>query len=54
MNRCFSDEEREALKGEIPAGRFASPEEIAQMVLYLASSTTYLTGQVITIDGGWI
>ena len=54
MNRCFSDEERESLKDEIPADRFASPEEIAQMVLYLANSTTYLTGQVITIDGGWI
>ncbi|MDO4284793.1 MAG: SDR family NAD(P)-dependent oxidoreductase [Eubacteriales bacterium] len=54
MNQCFSEEEREALRGEIPADRFASPDEIARAVVHLAQMPSYLTGQVITIDGGWI
>lgn len=54
MNRCFSREEREALKEEIPAGRFGFPEEAAQLILQLAQSPQYLTGQVIGLDGGWI
>ena len=54
MNKCFSDEEREALISEIPADRMGQPEEIAQTVLQLINSPAYLTGQVITVDGGWI
>lgn len=54
MNRCFSQEEREALLEEIPAGRFAAPAEVAQMVRTLVEAPVYLTGQVISIDGGWI
>ena len=54
MNRCFSDEERLELKSEIPADRFAGPEEIADLALCIAGGHPYLTGQIITIDGGWI
>lgn len=54
MNRCFSEEERKALAEEIPAGRFGTPEETAQMVRVLLEAPLYLTGQVITMDGGWI
>jgi 3-oxoacyl-[acyl-carrier protein] reductase len=39
---------------EIPAGRFGSPKEIADFVLSLAEGHNYITGQVITIDGGWM
>lgn len=54
MNACFSPEERRELAEEIPAGRFGSPEEVAALTLQLATGNEYLTGQVITLDGGWI
>lgn len=54
MNRCFSPEERAALVEEIPAGRFGTPEEVAGLILQLAESPAYLTGQIIGLDGGWI
>lgn len=53
MNACFSDEERQALSEEIPAGRFGTPKEVADLVLDLANGHSYLTGQIITLDGGW-
>ena len=53
MNQCFSLEERLALEDEIPAGRFGAPEEVAELVYSLASSHSYLTGQIISLDGGW-
>ena len=54
MNACFDDSERRQLQEEIPAGYFAPPEEAAKMILQLASSPSYLTGQIICFDGGWI
>ncbi len=54
MNACFSEEERALLAEEIPAGRFGMPEEVASLALSLASGNEYLTGQIITLDGGWI
>ena len=53
MNACFSDEDKLALAEEIPAGRFGTPKEVADLVLDLANSHNYLTAQVITLDGGW-
>ena len=54
MNSCFSEEERAALQDEIPAGRFGSPKEAAQMAVQLICAPGYLTGQILTLDGGWI
>lgn len=54
MNRFLGPEERDALLEEIPAGRMGTPEEAAQLVLQLAQSPSYLTGQIIRLDGGWI
>lgn len=54
MNRCFSEEERESLIGDIPAGRMASPLEVADLVASVLQSPTYMTGQVIGIDGGYL
>lgn len=53
MNQCFSIEERIDLEEEIPAGRFGTPEEVAELVFSLASGHNYLTGQIIQFDGGW-
>ena len=53
MNACFSAEDMEALKAEIPADRIGDPEEVAKLALQLATAPSYLTGQVITMDGGW-
>lgn len=52
MNDCFSQEEKDALAEEIPMGRFGTPQEVAQMVYLLAQAPEYLTGQIITLDGG--
>ena len=54
MNACFSREERAAIAEEIPAGRFGTPKEVADLTFSLACQTSYLTGQIIRLDGGWI
>ncbi len=54
MNGCFSAEEKRALAEEIPADRMGSAKEAAEMILKILESPSYLTGQVITMDGGWI
>lgn len=53
MNSCLSSEDIEALTAEIPADRLGTPKEVAQLVLQTAQSPSYMTGQIITIDGGW-
>ncbi len=53
MNGVLSPEELEALREEIPADRLGRPEEVAELILGLATAPAYLTGQIITIDGGW-
>ena len=54
MNACFSAEERSALEDEIPAGRYGTPEEVAELAFSLATGHPYLTGQIITLDGGYL
>lgn len=53
MNACFSEEDMEILRAEIPADRIGQPEEVAALALQLAEAPTYMTGQILTIDGGW-
>jgi 3-oxoacyl-[acyl-carrier protein] reductase len=49
-----SPEQLAAIAKTIPAGRLAKPEEIARLVGFLCSEhNTYLTGQTVTIDGGF-
>ena len=38
---------------EIPADRLGRPEEVAKLILQTANAPEYMTGQIITIDGGW-
>lgn len=53
MTEALGEKAREALEGVIPLKRTGKPEEIAQAVLFLASeNSSYITGQVIAIDGG--
>ena len=43
---------QEQIKGRIPVGRFAHPEEIAKAVTFLAADGAYITGQQINVNGG--
>ncbi len=53
MTRVLSDQVKEQMLAQIPLGRAASPEEIADVVLFLASEqSAYMTGQVLHVDGG--
>ena len=53
MNQCFDAEDLTALEEEIPMGRFGSPDEVATLAWQLVTSPSYLTGQILTLDGGW-
>ena len=53
MNKCFDEEDLEAVRAEIPADRLGTAQEVAALVAQLAEAPEYLTGQIITIDGGW-
>lgn len=52
MNKHLSDDEMKELISQVPAGRICSPEEVALAVYHLSEMPVYLTGQVITMDGG--
>lgn len=53
MTQVLSDSVKEAATAQIPLGRFGKPEDIANMVAYLASEkAAYITGQIISVDGG--
>ncbi|MBR2950635.1 MAG: SDR family NAD(P)-dependent oxidoreductase [Lachnospiraceae bacterium] len=54
MNRCFDEEEMQMIIDEIPADRLGRPEEVADFALQLADAPSYLTGQIITLDGGYL
>ena len=55
MNRRhLSTEDLEELCEEIPAGRMGEAKEVADLCLRICDGPEYLTGQVITMDGGWI
>lgn len=55
MMSGFKSEERDAIASEIPAGRFAMPYEVASLVYFLAlPESGYITGQIISPNGGWL
>ena len=53
MNSCLSPEDMAALRDEIPADRLGTPTEAAELIFRVSQSPPYMTGQIITIDGGW-
>ncbi|MEA4815864.1 MAG: SDR family oxidoreductase [Lachnospiraceae bacterium] len=55
MNSSFDKSEKAALAEEIPLMRFGTPEEVAKLAFFLATEdSSFLNGQVITLDGGMI
>ena len=53
MNHCLSPEDVKELIADIPADRLGQPSEIAEIALQLVNTPDYMTGQIITVDGGW-
>lgn len=54
MNSRFSKEEMEEIISQIPLGRMITPQEVAKEIAYfLSDDAKGVTGQEITIDGGW-
>lgn len=53
MNSHLSEEEKKDLYEQIPAGRPGTPEEVAACISLLLKAPVYLTGQIISLDGGW-
>ena len=54
MNQWLEEDELLRLVDEIPAGRLGRAEEVADFVYHLGYKGSYLTGQIIGLDGGWI
>ncbi len=53
MTAVLEDELKKSYQAQIPAGRFAQPEEVAKVVTWLASDdAAYISGAVIPVDGG--
>lgn len=53
MTAVLTDEQRAAIKTQVPLGRYAAPEEVASVVTWLAGDgAAYVTGAVIPVDGG--
>lgn len=53
MNKWLSDDEKKELEQEIPIGQFGKGEDVGKTVVFLASEDSkYITGQIVTVDGG--
>lgn len=51
----LSEDTQAKILANIPMGRFGTPEDVAEAVIFLCSDgASYITGQVLTIDGGMI
>ena len=54
MNKCFNADEIKDIIEEIPADRMGQPAEVASLALQLCTGNQFLTGQIISLDGGWM
>jgi 3-oxoacyl-[acyl-carrier protein] reductase len=52
MTKNLPEEHKNMILSRIPLKRMGTPEEIAQVVGFLATSGTYITGTVIHVNGG--
>ena len=54
MLGAFTAEDLQGLRGSTPLGRLGSPEDVAELALFLASDHAgFITGQIIGVDGGF-
>ncbi|MGK5594641.1 MAG: 3-oxoacyl-[acyl-carrier-protein] reductase [Parachlamydiaceae bacterium] len=55
MTSILTEQQRESILSKIPLERMGLPQEVANVALFLASDlSSYMTGQVITVDGGMV
>ena len=55
MNACYDEDTMDMLAEKTPLGKIADPAEIAQSIYFLASeNASFITGQTLTVDGGFI
>ena len=55
MTDALTEEQKEAILAQIPLAKLGSPDDIANVVQFLASEgANYITGQTIHIDGGMV
>jgi 3-oxoacyl-[acyl-carrier protein] reductase len=55
MTKELNEERKKLLLDAIPLNRIGTPEEVADLVLFLAGGeSSYITGQVINVDGGMV
>ncbi len=52
MTEGLGDDLKRKYLEQLPVGRFGEPQEVAALVVFLAAEGTYITGQVINVDGG--
>jgi 3-oxoacyl-[acyl-carrier protein] reductase len=55
MTEALSEDIRDRMLGNIPMKRFGTPEDVANVVVFLAGeASSYMTGQVLTVSGGMV
>lgn len=55
MGKTIPEEVRSGMIAQIPLGRFGEPQEISDVILFLCSQlASYVTGQTIHVNGGWL
>ena len=53
MLNVFSEEDKNEIAEEIPLGRLGLPEEVAKLCHFSYHRASYITGQIIGVNGGW-
>ena len=48
----MSESAQQAILNQVPLARAGSPDDIARCVLFLLRDATYVTGQIVAVDGG--